>query len=158
MKEFIETLELYFGKKAPQLPTNVKEIIVKFAPYLAILGVVAAIPAVLNLVGFGGTFGAMMPYSRYTMGYGGFGIAAIFSIVGLVLNALAISGLFKRTASGWNYSFYSVLVGAVQNILMMNIIGLIISFAIGCYILFQIRAYYFGGATMTSEAPMQGSK
>jgi hypothetical protein len=67
LKNLESTLEEYLVKKAPfQLPTNVKEIIVKFAPYLAILGVVMGIPGVLALLGAGtilaplGLVGGMM--------------------------------------------------------------------------------------------------
>lgn len=43
-------LEDIFGKQAPQLPPNIKELLVKIAPYLAILGVVISVPAILALL------------------------------------------------------------------------------------------------------------
>ena len=53
-KKLEVTLEEYLVKKAPvAIPKEWKEIIVKFAPYLAILGVVMGIPGVLALLGAG---------------------------------------------------------------------------------------------------------
>ena len=149
MNQLITTLDLYFGKKAPQMPTGLKEFLVKVAPYLSVLGVLLIIPAILILLGLSSRFGGL-PYAAYGVGYGGFGITAIFSIILVVLYILAIPGLFKRSPSGWNFMFYAVLVGAVQNLLSYNLIGLLVGLAISFYILFQIRSYYFGGATMTS--------
>ena len=40
MKQLNKTLEMYLVKRAPALPKNIKEILVKFAPWLAIIGVV----------------------------------------------------------------------------------------------------------------------
>ena len=68
----------------------------------------------------------------------------------LVLYAIAVPGLFHRQAKGWNYSFYAVLVNGVGQLLVFNIIGLIVSLAISFYILFQVKPYYFGGATIST--------
>jgi len=93
-------LEEYLVKKAPfQLPENVKEIIVKFAPYLAILGVLMGIPGVLALLGAGailaplGFVGGMMS-GRPFLGVG-FIVNIVFLGVMVVLEALAIPGLFS---------------------------------------------------------------
>jgi len=147
MNDIINTLNLYFGQKAPQIPKAGKEIIVKIAPYAAIVGAIITIPAVLALIGLGTYFSRF----SYGYGYGGFQISAILSAIIIILEIIAIPGLFKRNATGWNFSFYAILVGAVQQLLTMQIAGLIISLVIGLYILFQVRPYYFGGATITEN-------
>ncbi len=143
MNQLIKWLDLYFGQKAPQLPGKAKEFLVKIAPWLAIIGVVLAIPAILAVFGFSRFAFSMMGSYGY-MGYNGFGAAWIFLLAGAILNALAIPGLRKRSMAGWNFVFYGVLVSGLQNLLMMNIVGMIISLAIGFYILFQVRPLYTG--------------
>lgn len=141
------TLEEYLVKKAPfQLPENVKEIIVKFAPYLAILGVVLGIPAVLALFGAGailaplGLVGGMMT-GRPFIGFS-YIISIVFLGVMIVLEALAIPGLFSRSKKAWTFLYWSTLVGVVQNIVSFNVGGLVIGGLISMYFLFQVKEYY----------------
>ncbi len=145
-------LDEWFGQKAPKLPANAKEWIIKAAPYFAILAVIVTIPAIFVILGLGMfSYGYGYGYGMMRYGYGGMmggTLWPIFSIVILVLYALSINGLFKRNASGWNYSFYAVLVGGLQNLLSFNIGGLIIGLLLGFYILFQIKPFYFGGVSM----------
>lgn len=148
MNQLIETLDLYFNKKAPQIPQGGKDFIVKVAPYLTIISILFMIPALLIIAGLN----AMMPY-QYAQ-YNGFGIWAVFTIVITVLYVMALPGLFKPSPKGWNYTFYAVLVSALQNLLMMNIVSLIIGLAIGFYVLFQVKSHYFGGPLMVTPAPV----
>ncbi len=141
MNQLIETLNVYFGKKAPQLPKGGKEFIVKVAPYLVIISILFGLPALLALFGLG----AVMPYAVYGGLSGGWYISLLLSVVALVLEAVALPGLFKPSPKGWNFSFYSMLVSALSSLVMMNIVGMIIGLVIGFYILFQVKEYYFGG-------------
>ncbi|MDH7475932.1 MAG: chromate transporter [Microgenomates group bacterium] len=146
LKSLEETLNLYFGKKAPALPTNIKELIVNLAPYLAILGVILSIPAILAILGIGAAFapwGMMGGWATGRIFWGtGYYINMAFLIVIVILQALSISGLMKRTKAGWNYMFYASLVGVLQNLILFNLGGLIIGGAISFYCLFQVREYY----------------
>jgi len=142
-----QILEEYLVKKAPfQLPKNVKEIIVKFAPYLAILGVVMGIPGVLALLGAGtilaplGFVGGMMT-GRPFLGMG-YLVSIIFLGVMVVLEALAIPGLFSKSKKAWTFIYWSALVGVVQNIVSFNMGGLVIGGLISMYFLFQVKEYY----------------
>jgi len=139
-------LDLYLGKKAPQLPKEWKEFLAKIAPYLAIIGVVIGIPAVLALFGFSafvvpmGTIGGIMG-GRPFLGVGY--LISVFFLAGIIiLEALSISPLFKRSKTGWNYMYYATLLGAVQNLVSFNIGGLIIGTLLSLYILFQVRELY----------------
>jgi hypothetical protein len=140
------TLGEYLGKKAPQLPKNWKDVIVKFAPYLAIIGVVLGIPGLLALFGIGtfviplGTLGGVIS-GRPFLGVG-YLLNVIFFGVILVLEALAIPGLFSRSKKAWNLLYWSALVGAVQNIISFNVGGLIIGTLLSLYVLFQVKEYY----------------
>lgn len=143
MDGLVKTFDLYLVKKAPALPKNIKEVIVALAPWLEIIGVVLTIPALFAVLGFN----AMMygtPYGGYVAAKTGynFSLATIFLLAGMVLMLLAIPGLFKRSKSGWNYVFYSVLVNAVYSLISMQLFGLIVGSLISLYLLFQVRSYY----------------
>ncbi|MDQ5962557.1 MAG: hypothetical protein QG653_364 [Patescibacteria group bacterium] len=144
MHDLIKKLEDFFAK-APHLPNDIREIIVKIAPYLAIIGIVfsvLALPALFSIFTIGAP--AMM-----MAGGGGFGgmilLTGLFAVANMVLLILAFPGLQKRQASGWNYVFYSVLLGAVQSILAFNLVGLIVFTTLSLYILFEVKHFYHGG-------------
>lgn len=136
----------YLGEKAPQLPKEWKEIVVKFAPYLVIIGVVVGIPGFLALLGLGtfmaplGLVGGMMT-GRPFLGFS-YIVNVIFLGAMVLLEGLAIPGLFSRSKKGWNFLYWSALVGVVQNVLSFNIGGLVIGGLLSLYFLFQVREYY----------------
>jgi hypothetical protein len=138
------TLNEYFGKKAPALPTNIKELLVKFAPWLSVIGVVLSLPALLALVGLGGLVAITSPLGGVSGVQQGVGylISVVFLIITVALEGLAIPGLFAKSKAGWKMMFYSILVSAVGSLLGMNIVSAIIGLAVGCYFLFQVREYY----------------
>ena len=135
------TLNLYLVKKAPALPENVKELIVKYSPYLAIVGLVFSVPSLLALFGLGSLINR---YAYLSGAYYGpsFSISVIFLLISVVLMGLAIPGLFARKVSAWNLMFYSSLVSAVYNLLRFDLGSLIIGTAISLYFLFQVKSYY----------------
>ncbi|MGB9707376.1 MAG: chromate transporter [Microgenomates group bacterium] len=146
LSQLEETLEIYLVKKAPfTIPENIKELIVSFAPYLVIIGVIFGVPAVLAVLGLGAL---VSPFSflagpSYAVSYGFNYILSmiIFGIV-LVLEAMAVPGLFKRQKKAWQYLFYASLIGLVSSLLGGNILGGLIGALIGWYLLFQVKEYY----------------
>lgn len=137
----LETLIDGYVKKAPKLPGNVKEIIVKLSPYFTILGVVFAVPAIFALIGLSAAVTPLMMYAG-----AGWGFRSILSMVIMILMVLleivAVPGLFARKRSAWNLLFYISLINAVSSLVSMNLIGLVIGTAIEWYILFQVRDMY----------------
>lgn len=141
-----ETLEVYLVKKAPfSIPENWKELIVKFSPYLTILGIVISVPAVLAVLGLGALvspFSAFLGPS-YTFSYGfNYLLSMIVLGVVIVLEAMAVPGLFKRQEKAWRLLFYSSLVSVLSGILGRDLIGTIIGALLSWYILFQVKEYY----------------
>ena len=144
MDKLIEQLDLYFGKKAPQLPKSVKEFLVKISPYLAIIGVVLFVISIFPLLAAGlGSLGAV--------GYYGAGLSRtslfvhlIVSVIVSVIYLIAIPGLFKRSMRSWTLGFYTVLITGVSDLITFSLASLIIGLLIGFYVLFQIRTYYTG--------------
>ena len=140
------TLEEYLGTKAPQLPKAWKEVLVKFAPYLAIVAVVFGILGFLALIGLGafmaplGLVGGMMT-GRPFLGFS-YIVNAIFLGMMVLLEGLAIPGLFSRSKKAWTFLYWSALVGIVQNVFSFNVGGLVIGGLLSLYFLFQVKEYY----------------
>lgn len=139
-------LDKYLREKAPSLPKNWKEFLVKIVPYFTILGVVLGVPAVLALLGMGtifipfSTIGGIMT-GRPFLGLN-YLIQALFLVIILVLEALAISPLFRKDKKGWQYLYYVALLNGVVNLFSFNLAGLIIGTGLSLYLLFQIKEYY----------------
>lgn len=136
------TLEEYLVKKAPfTLPDNIKEIIVKFAPWITLILLVLALPGILFVLGVG-TFLMPVSYLGGVRAGAGFSIAMIFTVITLVLEVIALPGLFKRSIKAWRLIYYSSLVSAVGSLISFNLGALIIGTLISLYILFQVKEKY----------------
>lgn len=137
-----DILDLYLVKKAPfQLPANVKEFIVKFGPYITLVLMILALPVILLALGLSAV---LLPAYGVATGVG-VGISAtiglVLAVVSLVLEAIALPGLFKRSKVGWNFLFYALLVSVLSYIIHLDILSVVFS-VISFYFLFQIRSYY----------------
>lgn len=138
-RDLVGFLDFYLVKKAPfQIPGEIREFLVKFGPWIALVLLVLSLPALLLMLGVGT---AVMPY-------GGVGYATSFTyltvvlLAQMVLQALALPGLFARKMSGWKLIFYSQLIGITFSLLSGSIIGALLFGLIGLYILFQVRPLY----------------
>ncbi|MDP3941179.1 MAG: hypothetical protein Q8Q49_02615 [bacterium] len=144
LKPLEDTLELYFGKKAPALPANIKEVLVKIAPYLAILSAIITVPAILLLFGLGGLATTLAPtggvqvVSQVPLMW----VSILLLVPVVLLDVMSIPGLFKRSLQGWTFLFWAQLISLASNLVQFNIVGALIGGAIGFYILFQIKSHY----------------
>ena len=138
-KDMIGFLDYYLVKKAPfQIPDPVREWIVKFGPWIAVVLLALSLPFIFALLGFGTM---LMPFGG--VGYAtGFGMAALFLVIHLVLMVLALPGLFARKMSGWTLMFYAQVVSAVSSIVGGAVLGGLVGALISFYILFQVRSLY----------------
>jgi len=141
MNDLEKMLASWFAK-LPNLPANVREVLVKLAPYFALIGLVLSLPAILALLGLGVLAGPIMAVGGMWSSVGGGMLALIYAVISVVLLAMSIKGLFARTASGWQYLYYNTLVGAVYSILRLDLVGLIIGTGISLYVLFEVKSYY----------------
>ena len=140
MDEITRTLGEWFAK-APHLPEGFRELLVKVAPWLTALALLFTIPALLAFFGFAGY--AVTALGASGAFYGGNAMMSfVFALVGVVLQGLALPGLFARKTSGWTFSFYGVLWGIIQNLLSANILGGVVGAVIGFYILFEVKHLY----------------
>ncbi len=134
-------LEYYLVDKAPAIPKEWRELIVKVLPWLSLIMIVVALPMILAVFGLAAMFS---PFAYFAgAGYGtGYTLTWIFTLAIVVIEAIAIPGLFKKSKSAWSLLFYAALLGAVQNLVVFNAGGLIIGTLLSLYILFQIKEYY----------------
>ena len=130
-------------KKVPwHLPTSVKEFIVKVGPWITLVIIILAAPVILLALGLK-TF-----FAPFAIMFGGmhagfaFLISGIIGLVDLIIAALALPGLFKRSIKSWQLVYYAALLGAVGQLLRFDIFGMIIGLALSLYVLFEIKSYY----------------
>ena len=137
--DLVGFLDFYLVKKAPfQIPGEIRELLVKFGPWIALVFLILSLPALLLMLGIGTAF---MPFGG-PMYAAGFTYLTVVLLAQLVLLGLALPGLFNRKMSAWKLLLYSQLIGIVFSLLNGSILGALIGGLIGLYILFQIRTLY----------------
>ncbi|MDO8499311.1 MAG: hypothetical protein Q7S66_01475 [bacterium] len=137
-----KVLENFFTHTLPALPENVKAGIVKWTPWFDLLMMIFLLPILLFALGLGTV---LAPFAILGGGYYGGGfyvVSLIVSIVAVILQLIALPGLFHRTQSGWKYAFYAVWVHFVYRLFDYNIVGAIVGTGVSLYVLYQIRSYY----------------
>lgn len=140
-------LDEYMVTKAPfALPEQVKEFIVKVSPYLVIVFAVMALPLILAALGLTAIFSpfAMMGGYHYGLGWGfSATVGLAISVITIIMEIVAVPGLFKRTKSAWRLLFYTSIVSLIGTIISFSgILSGIIGALIGWYILFQVKELY----------------
>lgn len=143
MKQYTDSLDKilseYLVKKAPALPKNIKDVLVKLAPFFAIFAVVFGLPAILAVFGLG----TMMTPFAWVAG-AKTGMYWIFWVVGLVqivLAGLSIKPLFARAGHGWRLMYYSQLLSIVSSLGSYNISSLFFT-VVSLYLLYQVKSSY----------------
>lgn len=151
-KDLIGFLDFYLVKKAPfQLPDGAKEAIVRYGPWIALVLLLISLPLVLLALGLGAL---LLPFEALAgpTQVAGFGLVTLVVCVELVLDAMALPGLFARKMSGWNLIFYSRLLSIVSSLLSGALVGAVVGGLIGLYILFQVRPLYRDAGAPTTPA------
>ncbi len=136
----IDMMQEWFDK-APALPKNAREAIVRITPVLAIIFGVLGLLGSLAGLGFLTAF-APFAFLGGVNGYGSGFIAALFWLVSSVLLIAAFPGVRARKINGWNMIFWSELVSFAGSIISLSIVSGIIGALIAFYLLFQIKSYY----------------
>ncbi len=136
-----QKLETYFLEKAPfQVPVHIKESIVKYVPWINLVLMIILLPVVLTVLGLGTIITPVSFLGGIGAGFS-FTLTIIFTIVILVLRALALPGLFNHKRNGWVFTYYGDLINVVLNIISLSVIGLLFDIVF-LFILFQVRNYY----------------
>jgi hypothetical protein len=135
-----KSLEDFFLKKLPSLPKSLKEIIVKYGPWVVLVSMVFCLRGALATMGIWRTFRSV-GYMGYRYYYG-FGAAWLVSLVSMGLVLWALPGLFRRKILSWRLMLYSSLIMGVYYLITMSLGSLIIGVGLSFYVLFQIKSYY----------------
>ncbi|TLU88334.1 MAG: hypothetical protein FDX30_02580 [Chlorobium sp.] len=141
-------LDDYMVNKAPfTLPKEVKEFIANVSPYLVIIFAVLALPvifAALGITAFLSPFAALGGYGLYGFSWGYHAIVGLaVALITMVLEIIAVPGMFKRTRKAWTLLFYASVISLIGSVISLSgIISGIIGAIIGWYILFQVKELY----------------
>ena len=138
-------LDEYLVKKAPfSLPNNVKEFIVKVAPYLIIVMAVLAAPIIFTALSLSVLLAPFAFLSGVSGGgFGFFGVVhVVTSLASIVVELFAVKGLLSRTKRGWTLVFYASIISLLGSVLALNIVNGILGAVIGWYFLFQVKDKY----------------
>jgi len=141
-KDLIGFLDYWLVKKAPfQIPNGAKEWIVKWGPWINVVLLVLALPVILAAFSITALFS---PYAMISgVSYGGlYWVGMAVLAVQLVLQVMALPGLFARKLSGWTLLFYADIISLVYGLITGNILSAIFGALIAFYFLFQIREKY----------------
>ncbi len=142
LKQIEDEIGKVYSKISVHLPAGLKEFIVHYGPWITLILMVIAIPAILLALGISAVaIPAISMYAGAQTG-GMYFVGGLITLFALVLEAMALPGLFKRQLSGWRLLLYSILVSAVGNLLSMNLGGLIIGTALSLYVLYEVKSYY----------------
>lgn len=139
--DLVLKLEKFF-KDLPHLPENIREVLVKVAPWFALVFGILGLLAGVGDMGrspvamFGGARTGIFVF-----------ITGMVTIVSSVLMLLAYPKLAKRKYQGWVYLFWAEMLNAVYAVLsaisgLGGVVGAILGVLIGLYLLFEIKRYY----------------
>ncbi|MFH1601868.1 MAG: chromate transporter [Candidatus Shapirobacteria bacterium] len=134
MEIWLKKLDNFFNdlflKKAPQLSIKFRQGIVKYLAWIILFFVVLSIPGI-----FSSLISGLIPSSL---------AGIVFFLLGasqVVLEAIALPGLFSKTRKGWQLLYYSGLVGIFASLFSLSLFSLIFT-GVGLYFLYQIRSCY----------------
>lgn len=144
--DFLSNLEAkiektVLSKSIPGLPESVKEIIVKLTPWLVLLSLILFFPVILAAFGLSAL---VLPFSfmgGIRVGFG-YTLTLVFTFGMVILELMALPGLFKRQQKAWRLVFYSVLLSLTQQLLNLDLLGLLVGGAVSFYFLFQVKSKY----------------
>ena len=149
--DLISMLEPYFTTQAPfQIPTNGREMLVSWLPWINLVGGILCVLAFLPLLGLAGMVSTISAVAGYSTGTYIWIPMLILLAQGVVL-LVAFPGLRNNKLSAWKLLFWADVIFFIYNIvsgfvtpsgLISGIVGAIISIVIGMYLLFQIKSYY----------------
>lgn len=136
-----QKLETFFVGSLPALPDSVKEFIVKVSPYLTLIMMLMVAPLLLGALGLGTI---LMPFSFFGGLGSGFSyiLTLVMSLGTLVLQLIALPGLFKRQKRSWTLVYYATLLSLLDELFTFRLGSLVVSALLSFYFLFQVKSKY----------------
>jgi hypothetical protein len=140
-------LEDVFGKKAPVLPDNFKEGVVKYYPTISVVLaaisvflILAALPLFFILFTVGAAAGAYKDLTTFQI-FGSI-VGVVISIISVYLTFKAYPKLKNREKEGWKLWYQNVWVTVIGSILQFNLVGAAVAGIIWFYVVFQVKGKY----------------
>ncbi len=127
--------------KFPAFPESLIDILVTIAPWLAVIGGILGLLGLLSLLGLDAAFVGTLGVGAYGSSWR-FYVSIIGGAIAAVLYIMAFTPLRSQKKRGWDLMYYAFLLNLLVNLLTFSIFGLILSFLIGGWILFQVRPKY----------------
>lgn len=130
-------------KELPHLPKKWIETIVKILPYLVLIGgIFSIISALQNIFVFNRTQSWIMQWAQINRAY--YYVSGIFTALMGLLYLVAYKPLKNKSYDGWLLLFLVAILSVIQSVVLLilgwgGIFGLLISAAIGFYLLYEIR-------------------
>lgn len=147
-----------FGDKASfQLPKDIKELLVKIAPWLALIGGILGLISAYNIWQWAHrvnriteafrVFDTVLPQQSVNLSLM-FWVSIATTVLFAVLALLAFPGLQAKKKVGWNLMFYSLLANIAYSVATLfydggnSFLMTLVTSAVGLFILFQVRSHY----------------
>jgi hypothetical protein len=150
------------SKGLPKLPESAKKVIVKYLPWLSLIGGALTAWAAWSLWHWAHVASVFIDYANsLSRAFGGTEVVSQRMTVGiwlafgvLVVEAaiyiLAFAPLNTKKKTGWNMLFFGSLINILYGVILLftdyggfgSLIGALIGTAIAWYFLFQIREHY----------------
>lgn len=133
--DLIEQVEKLYAQ-LPDLPLNIRDVLVQITPWIAIIFGVLGIVAGLGVIG-------VSPLALFGGINTGVTVLAsgVATIIASALMVIAFPKLQKLQLGGWELLFWSEAVGMLSSLLLLSVSG-ILGGLIGFYLLFQIKSHY----------------
>lgn len=129
-----------FYKNIPALPTNIRDFLVKIAPWIALVFGILGVIGGLSILSLSPVAAVVGPRN-----IPGLVISGILAIISSGLLLFAFPKLRRFEKGGWRFLFWSEVISVVSSLITLsvgNLIGTLIGAFIGFYLLFQIKSYY----------------
>jgi hypothetical protein len=133
-------LEQLFAKVPFHIPENWRQTIAKISPWITLVLMILALPLILAALGLSLFVTPAAVATGTSLGVG-YWIGWVFILASIILEAVALPGLFKRSIKGWRFVFWSYILMVISHIFTFSIGG-IVGDIIGLYILFEIKNQY----------------
>ncbi len=175
----IEKQLIELNKGLPKLPTGLTKWLADYGWIIVLIGVIFAIMALVTLVplllvafgvstavGVGNLFGGygFSPLIG-SLAWLSMSVSFVNFVILIILEAMAVTPLKNKQYRGWQLIFIAYLIslalGVITSIVTANISSLLtnlVVFAIGAYVLFQIRPHFVPHAKNVAKPAFKPAK
>ena len=130
-----------FFTKFPPLPPELISLLVKVAPFLALLGGVLGALGLLSLGKMEGDYGRAIGAAAYGSTWQYY-VSIAGGAVSAVIYLLAFAPLRAQKKRGWDLMYYAFLITLVLHLVTLSFLSLAVGFLLGGWILFGVKPHY----------------